>query len=77
MIVSRFQVFCDRDHGIEVHWPEDGAIDGNILTPHQARADARKEGWGRANDGVKLVDLCPDCFRDHLASLKKSRRKRG
>lgn len=46
MIISRFQIFCD---GIEIYWPEDGAIDGAILTAGEARADARKAGWGRAN----------------------------
>lgn len=76
MIVTRFQIYCDQDHGVPVFWPEDGAIDGAILTPHEARADARKAGWGRANDGAGLVDLCPDCLRDHARSrLRKIRNK--
>ena len=52
MIATRFRIYCDQDHGVPVFWPEDGAIDGAILTPHEARADARKAGWGRANDGA-------------------------
>lgn len=77
MIVSRIQLYCDGDHGIPIYFPDDGAIDGSILSPAQVRIEARKDGWGRANDGVRLVDLCPDCLKHHKRSLRKVMRGRA
>jgi hypothetical protein len=79
MIVSRFQIFCDGEHRDDVYWPEEGAVDGAIYTAGEARSEARKEGWGRADDGRRLLDLCPACFRKHqqskLSEIRKRRRK--
>ena len=58
MIVTRIQLNCDGEHGIEIHFPEDAPMDdGAILTAHELRKEAKKEGWARI-DGQ---DLCPDC----------------
>jgi hypothetical protein len=65
MIVTRIQLFCDRDHGIEIHFPEDGSVDGAIFTEGMLRTEAKKSGWGRAQAGGGYIDLCADCLRDH------------
>ena len=74
MIVTRFQIHCDGDHGIPIFWPEEGAVDGAIYTPAEARQDARKAGWGRRSDQGGYVDLCPDCLSTHKSEMKRSRR---
>ena len=75
MIVSRVQLYCDGDHGIPIFWHEDGAIDGALLTHAEVRREAKRAGWGRADDGAKLCDLCPDCLRDHKLSMRRLLRK--
>lgn len=71
MIVSRIQLYCDQDHGVDVYFPEEGPVEGAIFTPAMLREDAKKQGWGRANDGARLVDLCPDCLKDHKRSMRR------
>jgi hypothetical protein len=62
MIVSLIQLFCDGDHGIKIHYPEDGPVDGAIVTPFELRLEARKAGWGRKRDGLYgFTDQCPQC----------------
>lgn len=58
MIVTRIQLYCDGEHGIEIHFPEDGPMDGAILTAHELRQEAKKAGWGRTRDGRDLCDTC-------------------
>lgn len=74
MIVSRIQLYCDQDHGVEVYFPDEGPVDGQIFTAAMLREDAKEHGWGRANDGARPVDLCPDCLKDHKRSMRKKLR---
>jgi hypothetical protein len=57
MIVSRIQISCDGDHGIDIHFPEDGAVDGAIFTYAALRREARKAGWSCKTG----ADFCPTC----------------
>jgi hypothetical protein len=65
MIVTRIQLYCDGEHGIEIHFPEDAPMDGAILTPHELRKEAKKAGWAR----IEGQDLCPDCKAQRKAGL--------
>ena len=58
MIVTRIQLYCDGEHGIDIHFPEDGAVDGAILTAHELRKEAKKAGWSRTRQGQDLCELC-------------------
>jgi hypothetical protein len=57
MIVTRIQLYCDGEHGIEIHFPEDAPMDGAILTASELRKEAKKEGWAR----IEGRDLCDEC----------------
>jgi hypothetical protein len=64
VIVTRLQLYCDGDHGIDIYFPEDGAVDGAILTPHELRKEAKKAGWSRTR-GTMPQDLCPSCTENN------------
>jgi hypothetical protein len=67
MIVTRIQLFCDGDHGMDIYFPEDGPMDGAILTAAELRKEAKKAGWGRTRAGM---DLCESCNADRKADRK-------
>ena len=60
MIASKIQLYCDGDHGIPIHFPEDGALDGTVFSHADLRREAHKEGWRRTQGDWKQ-DLCPEC----------------
>lgn len=65
MIVTRMQLYCDGDHGIEIHYPDNGAVDGAMFTAAELRREARHvAGWAR----IKGCDLCADCARSERKS---------
>jgi hypothetical protein len=57
VIVTRIQLYCDGEHGIDIHFPEDAPMDGAILSAAELRKEAKKEGWSRSRG----QDLCPTC----------------
>lgn len=59
MIATMMQLYCDGDHGIEIHFPNLGAVDGAICSASDLRREARKRGWRRRHG----QDLCPSCAR--------------
>jgi hypothetical protein len=76
LIVTRFQLYCDGEHGVPIYFPEDGAVDGAILTHGEVRQEAKQQGWGRKADHGGYVDLCPTCNAAHRQErLKRIREK--
>jgi hypothetical protein len=72
MIVTRIQIYCDGEHGIDIHFPEDAPMDGSILTAHELRMEAKKAGWSRRQG----QDLCEGCTKEHsLTEILKRGRK--
>jgi hypothetical protein len=61
------QIYCDGEHGIPIHFPDDGAADGAIFTAHELRQEARKAGWTR----IQGQDLCETCNPHFSAQMKR------
>lgn len=69
MIVTRIQLYCDRD--CANFYPRSGALDGAIYTTSQLRGEAKRQGWQRREkkDGFGKVDICPTCAKAKETNL--------
>ena len=56
MIVSRLQLFCDRE-GCKAFFPPEGPVDGAIYSHSDLRIAAAQHDWKRR--GSPRLDMCP------------------